>query len=74
MTPTPTPPHVPVEQFRLENGLRVVMSPDTSVPVVSVAVYYDVGSRNEREGCTGFAHLFVHMIFQGFENVHKAGH
>ena len=74
MTPTVTPPHVPVEQFRLENGLRVVMSPDTSVPVVSVAVYYDVGSRNEREGRTGFAHLFEHMMFQGSENVPKAGH
>jgi zinc protease len=74
LTPTFTPPRVPVEQFRLENGLRVVLSPDTSVPVVSVAVYYDVGSRNEREGRTGFAHLFEHMMFQGSENVPKAGH
>ena len=74
MTPTFTLPHVAVEQFRLDNGLRVVMSPDNSVPVVSVAVYYDVGSRNEREGRTGFAHLFEHMMFQGSENVPKAGH
>jgi len=44
------------------------------VPVVSVAVYYDVGSRNEREGRTGFAHLFEHMMFQGSENVPKAAH
>jgi predicted Zn-dependent peptidase len=50
------------------------LSEDHSVPVVSVAVYYDVGSRNEREGRTGFAHLFEHMMFQGSENVPKAGH
>lgn len=67
-------PRLPVEQFTLKNGLRVVMSPDTTIPVVSVAVYYDVGSRNEREGRTGFAHLFEHMMFQGSENVPKAAH
>ena len=67
-------PHVPIEQFTLENGLRVVLNEDHAVPVVSVAVYYDVGSRNEREGRTGFAHLFEHMMFQGSENVPKAGH
>ncbi|MDQ4121268.1 MAG: insulinase family protein [Acidobacteriota bacterium] len=65
---------IPIEQFTLDNGLRVVMSKDDSIPVVSVAVYYDVGSRNEREGRTGFAHLFEHMMFQGSENVPKAGH
>jgi predicted Zn-dependent peptidase len=58
----------------LANGLRVVMSEEHSVPVVSVAVYYDVGSRNERTGRTGFAHLFEHMMFQGSENVPKAAH
>ena len=47
---------------------------DNAIPVVSVAVYYNVGSRNEREGRTGFAHLFEHMMFQGSENVPKAGH
>ncbi|HYE13982.1 MAG TPA: pitrilysin family protein [Pyrinomonadaceae bacterium] len=73
-SPTPTLPQVPVEQFTLPNGLRVIMSEDHAVPVVSVAVYYDVGSRNEREGRTGFAHLFEHMMFQGSENVPKAGH
>jgi predicted Zn-dependent peptidase len=67
-------PTVGIEQFTLENGLRVILSEDHSVPVVSVAVYYDVGSRNEREGRTGFAHLFEHMMFQGSENVPKAGH
>jgi zinc protease len=67
-------PQTPIEQFTLSNGLRVVLSPDRSVPVVSVAVYYDVGSRNEKTGRTGFAHLFEHMMFQGSENVPKAAH
>ena len=63
-----------LEEYTLENGLRVVLNKDDSIPVVSVAVYYDVGSRNERLGRTGFAHLFEHMMFQGSENVPKAGH
>lgn len=63
-----------LEEYTLENGLRVIFNQDNSIPVVSVAVYYDVGSRNEREGRTGFAHLFEHMMFQGSENVPKAGH
>jgi len=67
-------PPLAIEEFRLENGLRVVLNRDTRVPVTSVAVYYNVGSRNEREGRTGFAHLFEHMMFQGSENVPKAGH
>jgi predicted Zn-dependent peptidase len=67
-------PPTPIEEFTLANGLRVVFSPDRAMPVVSVAVYYDVGSRNEREGRTGFAHLFEHMMFQGSENVPKAAH
>jgi predicted Zn-dependent peptidase len=67
-------PPTPIEQFSLANGLRVVLSQDRAVPVVSIAVYYDVGSRNEKEGRTGFAHLFEHMMFQGSENVPKAAH
>jgi predicted Zn-dependent peptidase len=63
-----------IEQYTLNNGLRVVLNRDKAVPVVAVAVYYDVGSRNEKEGRTGFAHLFEHMMFQGSENVPKAGH
>jgi predicted Zn-dependent peptidase len=63
-----------IEQYTLENGLRVVLNYDPAIPVVALAVYYDVGSRNEREGRTGFAHLFEHMMFQGSENVGKAGH
>jgi zinc protease len=65
---------VPFSQFQLDNGLRVVMSVDTAAPVVAVAVYYDVGSRNEVRGRTGFAHLFEHMMFQGSENVGKGQH
>jgi len=67
-------PPLELEEYTLENGLRVVLNRDDSVPVVAVAVYYDVGSRNEREGRTGFAHLFEHMMFQGSENVKKAEH
>ncbi len=64
----------PIQQFNLPNGLRVVLCEDHAVPVVSVALYYDVGSRNEKVGRTGFAHLFEHMMFQGSENVPKAAH
>jgi predicted Zn-dependent peptidase len=65
---------IPVERRTLDNGLRVVLSPDPSIPVVSVTVYYDVGSRNEVQGRSGFAHLFEHMMFQGSENVGKMDH
>ena len=64
----------PLQQFTLANGLRVILCEDHAVPVVSVALYYDVGSRNEKIGRTGFAHLFEHMMFQGSENVPKAAH
>ena len=64
----------PLQQFSLPNGLRVILCEDHAVPVVSVALYYDVGSRNEKFGRTGFAHLFEHMMFQGSENVPKAAH
>ena len=67
-------PPLELEEYRLKNGLRVILNRDDAVPVVAVAVYYDVGSRNEREGRTGFAHLFEHMMFQGSENVKKAEH
>jgi len=64
----------PIQQFTLANGLRVILCEDHAIPVVSVALYYDVGSRNEKPGRTGFAHLFEHMMFQGSENVPKAAH
>ncbi|QSB06055.1 M16 family metallopeptidase [Natronoglycomyces albus] len=63
-----------VEQYRMPNGLRVVLSPDRSVPVIGVAVVYDVGIRSEPERRTGFAHLFEHMMFQGSANVGKTEH
>ncbi len=65
---------VPVQVERLDNGLRVVMSPDHTTPTVAVAVYYDVGSRVEERGRSGFAHLFEHMMFQGSANVAKGEH
>ncbi|WP_306205279.1 M16 family metallopeptidase [Actinoplanes sp. RD1] len=64
----------PVERLTLDNGLRVVLTPDRSAPVVGVAVVYDVGIRSEPEGRTGFAHLFEHLMFQGSENLEKLAH
>jgi len=63
-----------VERLTLDNGLRVVLSPDRSAPVVGVAVVYDVGIRSEPEGRTGFAHLFEHLMFQGSESLEKLAH
>ncbi|HMA46686.1 MAG TPA: pitrilysin family protein [Frankiaceae bacterium] len=67
-------PSYAVERLALDNGLRVVLAPDPTAPVVAVAVHYDVGFRSEPEGRTGFAHLFEHLMFQGSENVGKAEH
>ncbi len=58
----------------LGNGLRVVLAPDRSAPVVGVAVLYDVGMRSEPKGRTGFAHLFEHLMFQGSANLEKLEH
>lgn len=58
----------------LDNGLRVVVAPDHLVPAVAVEVWYDVGSRHEQPGRTGFAHLFEHLMFQGSRNVPGSGH
>ena len=60
---------VPYTQFKLPNGLNVILHRDTSVPVVSVNVWYHVGSGNERVGRTGFAHLFEHVMFEGSMHV-----
>src|ERR1041385_4279110 len=65
-------PHVEMKETRLANGLRVITVEDHSAPVIAVNVSYNVGSRNERPGRTGFAHLFEHMMFQGSENVGKS--
>jgi zinc protease len=69
-----SPTRVKVESFVLPNGLKVHLAEDHSSQVVAVNVWYDVGSRNERAGRTGFAHLFEHMMFQGSANVKKADH
>ena len=66
--------HIPVEHTTLANGLRVVVSPDRSAPVVTVGVYYQIGFRLEPQGRSGFAHLFEHMMFQGSENAGKMEH
>jgi predicted Zn-dependent peptidase len=58
----------------LRNGLRVVLAPDTSAPVVGIGLVYDVGFRSEPEGRTGFAHLFEHLMFQGSANLQKLEH
>jgi predicted Zn-dependent peptidase len=61
-------------EYRLKNGLRVLLAEDHSAPTFSICVTYNVGSRDERPGRTGFAHLFEHMLFQGSENVGKGEH
>ena len=65
---------IPIERFTLDNGLRVNLTHDATTPVVAINLWYGVGSRNEREGKTGFAHLFEHMMFQGSEHVPKNRH
>jgi predicted Zn-dependent peptidase len=63
--------NVPVTYYKLPNGLKVVLSQDTSAPTVAIAVYYQIGFRIEPRGRTGFAHLFEHMMFQGSQNLGK---
>jgi zinc protease len=70
----PKTTRVNFKETRLKNGLRVITVEDHSAPVISLTVDYDVGSRNEKAGRTGFAHLFEHMMFQGSENVGKSEH
>jgi zinc protease len=67
-------PKITFTDTRLKNGLRVIISEDRTAPVFAIAVNYDVGSRNERKGRTGFAHLFEHMMFKGSENVGPGEH
>ena len=62
---------IPVEYYKLKNGLKVVLSRDTTAPIAVVAVYYNIGFRNEPKNRTGFAHLFEHMMFQGSSNLGK---
>jgi zinc protease len=68
--PLPTP-EIPFQQFKLPNGLNVLLSEDHTAPIVGVDVKYDVGSKDEKPGRTGFAHLFEHLMFQGSLHVPK---
>jgi zinc protease len=76
-TPAAQPPSnaptlsVPVEYYRLSNGLRVVLAPDASIPTVTVGTYYHIGFRIEPRNRTGFAHLFEHLMFQETPNLAK---
>jgi zinc protease len=63
-----------IHSWTLDNGLRLAVEPDPSNPMVGLALYYDVGSRNEVPGQSGYAHLFEHMMFQGSAHVGKAEH
>ena len=63
-----------IQRTSLDNGLRIVLNVDQSSPTVAIAVTYDIGSRNEEQGRSGFAHLFEHMMFQGSRNVPKGSH
>ena len=62
---------IPVTYYKLGNGLKVVLSPDKTSPLVSVGIYYNIGFRIEPKDRTGFAHLFEHMMFQGSKNLGK---
>src|SRR5262245_32032623 len=68
------PPKLQYQITTLGNGLRVILSEDHSTPIVHVSVTYHVGSKNERPGRTGFAHLFEHMMFKGSKNVEPESH
>jgi predicted Zn-dependent peptidase len=68
------PGHIEYKEYTLDNGLRVILSEDNSVPIVAVNVWYHVGSGYEEPGRSGFAHLFEHMMFEGSENLDKTEH
>ena len=68
------PPKLQYEMFTLSNGLTVVLSQDHSTPIVHAQLAYHVGSKNEKPGRTGFAHLFEHMMFKGSKNLEPEGH
>jgi zinc protease len=70
----PAAPTREIHRHRLDNGLEVVLHPDRSLPLVAVNLWYHVGSKNERPGLTGLAHLFEHMLFQGSAHVGTNDH
>ena len=67
----PTPIEIPYQRFVLPNGLTLIVHEDHKAPIVAVNVWYHVGSKNEKPGRTGFAHLFEHLMFNGTENYDK---
>ncbi|MEP6574295.1 MAG: insulinase family protein, partial [Gemmatimonadota bacterium] len=69
-----TPAPIAFESYQLANGLTVILAEDHSSQVVAVDLWYDVGSRNERPGRSGFAHLFEHLMYQGSAHVQKGEH
>jgi predicted Zn-dependent peptidase len=68
------PSSLPIEEHTLDNGLRVVLQSDSTLPLVAINLWYHVGSKNDRPGRTGLAHLFEHMLFQGSEHVGTNDH
>src|SRR5918993_4896712 len=68
------PPKLTYERIKLPNGLTVLLHQDRSTPIAHVQLWYHVGSRDERSGRTGFAHLFEHMMFKGSKNVEPEQH
>src|SRR5687768_13510311 len=68
------PPKLQYDFSKLDNGLTVILSEDHSTPIVHLALWYHVGSKNEKPGRTGFAHLFEHMMFKGSKNVEPEAH
>src|SRR5437899_2886486 len=68
------PPKLQYDLFTLPNGLTVVLSEDHSTPIVHLQIVYHVGSKNEKPGRTGFAHLFEHLMFKGSQNVQPEAH
>src|SRR4029079_18002360 len=68
------PPKLDISQFTLPNGLNVVALEDHSAPIVTVQVWYHVGSKDERPGRTGFAHLFEHLMFKGSAHIKPQEH
>lgn len=71
---TDTLPKIAYTEHALDNGLRVILAPDHTVPIAAICLWYDVGSRDEQQGLTGLAHLFEHVMFQGSANVAKGEH
>src|SRR6201984_2720944 len=71
--PVPAP-QIKYEKYKLKNGLEVILSEDHRLPLVAVNLWYHVGPANEREGRTGFAHLFEHMMFEGSKHIGSKAH